>query len=167
MLETHISATRLRAHHALRVAMESDSDLNLADALATLVQIRRTHKVLGELSTQLSDFVAAEMTHLGIESIDTDMASFELVDSDTTVRLDNTAIAEVVIERLCEQEIKRNKKLPSGAVATIVRSVAWKIYEASGGKWAKSRLGALGIDPADYGQNVSTSRGVEMTMKDQ
>lgn len=145
--------------------MDDKQEMPLEHSLPMIDHIDTLMKQLGALKGQLNTMAHAEMLDLNVEQIETEEWTATLLNKPTRIQVDNQAVAEALLDKILQKELKRNKRVPAQTVRSIVTTTFWTLIEAGSFKWGKTKLRKHQLNLDEYSEEGTIQNRVELKKK--
>lgn len=152
--------------YLLRKTHERDS-IPLGESLPMIYQLDKITRQVGALRHFAQESAFSDMVQQDIEEVDADEFTATLKhDYKPSIQTDNAEVAQELLNKVVEQERKRNKKLNPMTIRSIAAKALWTVFESTSIKWKKTELKKRGIDLENYSEEGNPVNRVEVKAKD-
>lgn len=130
-----------------------------------LDQIAEVEEQLSYLKSAVHRAAYAEMLSMNVESVETDAFEARLLTQPSVTKVRSQEVAQALLDKIQDGEIKRNKRIPESAVRSITATTYWNLIDSLSVKWSKTKLKKKGINIEDFSEPGTPQNKVEVKKK--
>lgn len=143
----------------------ANENMPLGISLPMLDQIAEVEEQLSYLKSAVHRAAYAEMLNLNVDSIETEGWEAKLLLEPSVTKVRSQEVAQALLEKIQEGEIRRNKKVPEHVVKSITATTFWSLIDTLSIKWSKTKLKKKGIDIEQYSEPGAPQNKITITRK--